>query len=275
MNDEDLLEGAGRPLAGGVAIALFTTGYDIEKDEAVSLSVVGVQGDVLFSKTVKPHNLESWDACKASGGLGMADVDEAPALYELEDELGDVLDGAAFIVSEHFEFMRTMLDRSWIALPAGKSEVDLGEAFRLSHGTDAYPDEPATVATLESICAYYGIECDRSSTDGVAQTTMRCYRALVEEFEAQRAAKGEEYWQAREQRLAEEAAVAGSASTVEQIRERRMVQMNALLWVAAGIIFTSLVIQLYQRGGDVGFMVVAGAAAVFAYVRAVINWNRK
>ncbi len=63
--------------------------------------------------------------------------------------------------------------------------------------------------------------------------------------------------------------------TVEQMRERRYTQMNALLWVAGGIIFTSLVIQLYQNGGDIGFMMIAGAAAAFCYIRAVINWNKK
>ena len=273
MNDEELLEGASRPLVGGVSLGLLTTGYDIEQDEVLSISVVDMQGTALFSKTVKPHNIDTWEAGAASGGIGPSDVEEAPALYELEDELSAVLENVEFIVTEHFDFVKAMLDRSWIALPKC-TEVDLVELFRLSHGTADYPDEPATVATTEAVCAYYDVTLDASNADEKARSLMKCYRCIVEEFESHRAAKGEEYWKERERRRAEEAAARGGAMTVEQMRERRYTQMNALLWVAGGIIFTSLVIQLYQRGADIGLMIIAGAAAAFAFFRAIANWPR-
>ena len=273
-SDEALIEGAKLPLEKGAAIGMFTTGYDVVNDETVAISIVDMNGSVLFSKKVKPHNREDWSACEASGGIGPEDVEEAQPLYELEDEMTEVLEPLEFVLCQHVDFVKAMLDRSWIAMP-NRVVVDVCELFRLSHCVKGYPEEPATVATIESIAEYYGFVMDVSTTEGVARAVNNAYRSIVGEFVQQRDAKGQEYWDAYEARMAEENSEQNAARTVEQMRERRYTQMNALLWVAGGIIFTSLVIQLYQNGGDIGFMMIAGAAAAFCYIRAVINWNKK
>lgn len=272
--DEALIEGAKLPLEKGAAIGMFTTGYDAVNDETVALSIVDMDGSVLFSEKVKPHNREDWSACEASGGIGPDDVTDAQPLYELEDELTEVLEPLEFVLCQHVDFTKAMFDRSWIALP-NRVVVDVCELFRLSHCAAGYPDEPATVATIEGIAEYYGFVIDLSSTEGIARAVNNAYRSIVGEFAQQRDAKGQDYWDAYESRMAEENSAQNAARSAEQIRERRYIQMNALLWVAGGIIFTSLAIQLFQNGGDIGFMIVAGAAAAFCYVRAVINWNKK
>ena len=273
-SDEALIEGAKLPLTGGVAVALLTTGYDVERDEAVEISIVDVDGRELFAKKVKPHNLEIWDPCEASGGIGPADVADAQALYEFEDEIMSILEGVEFVLCQHIDFLKAMLDRSWIALPKCV-QVDVCEVFRLSHSTAGHSGEPATVATLDGIVDYYGFSADTSTTTGVAHALALSYRSIVGEYVSERDAKGDAYWEAYEQRKAEQSASDNAANSVAQIRERRLNQMNALLWIAGGIIFTSLVIQLYQRGADIGLMIVAGAAAAFAYIRGIINWNKK
>jgi len=90
-SDEALIEGAKLPLEKGAAIGMFTTGYDVVNDETVAISIVDTNGSVLFSEKVKPHNREDWSACEASGGIGPEDVEEAQPLYELEDEMTEVL----------------------------------------------------------------------------------------------------------------------------------------------------------------------------------------
>ena len=274
MSDEALLEGCGLPIEGGAAIALFSTGYDVEEDEIVSFSLADANGAVLFDETVKPHNREGWAACDASGRIGPEDVEGAVALYEREDEIMELLDGVPYVVCVHVDFAKAMLDRSWISLPQTR-EIDLGELFRLSHGTSDRPGEPATAVSLEGISSYYGVPYDGTSTAAIARSTMDCYKAIVSEFREKRDAKGAAYWEERERRFSEAAAADGASSAAARMRERRMNQMNALLWVAGGLIFISLIIQLYQRGGDVGLMVVAGAAAVFSFLRAAANWNKK
>ena len=273
-SDEALVEGAKLPLEKGAAIGLFTTGYDVASDETVAISIVDMDGSVLFSEKVKPHNREEWSACEASGVIGPEDVAEAQALYELEDEMTEVLEELDFVLCQHVDFVKAMLDRSWIAMP-NRVVVDVCELFRLSHSAKGYPDEPATVATIEGISEYYGFVVDLSTTEGVARAVNNAYRSIVGEFVQQRDSKGQEHWDAYYERMAEQSSEDDDARRIAQLRERRYNQMNALLWVAGGIIFTSLVIQLYQNGGDIGFMIIAGAAAAFAYVRAVINWNKK
>ena len=272
-SDEALIEGAKLPLSGGVAIALLTTGYDVERDEAVALSIIDLDGNELFAHKVKPHNIESWQACEASGGIGPADVENEQALYEYEDEVMAVLEKAEFVLCQHLDFVKAMLDRSWIALPKCV-QVDVCEVFRLSHCTVGHAGEPATVATLEGMVDYYGFAADLSSTTGVARAISLSYRSIVGEYVRERDAKGAEYWEDYERRMAEQGLASNASDAAAQMRERRLNQMNALLWIAGGIIFTSLDIQLAQNGGDIGFMVIAGAAAAFCYIRGIVNWRK-
>ena len=286
ISDDELLAGASMPMEGGVCFAMLTTGFNTEIDEAVSLSVVAVgadadgeadadaDGELLFDEVVKPHNLEEWQAGPASGGIGPADVEDKEPLYALEDELSEVIDDAKFIVSQHIEFAKAILDHSWIALPNCQT-FDICELFRLSHASADYPEEPATVATVEEIASYYGLNVDLSTSANSAKAISTCYSALVREFKERRDAKGEEYWEERHRRLVAQQGTKEHAERVAAIRERRFTQMNALLWVAAGLIFVSLAIQMYQNGYDMGMIIVAGAAAVFMFTRAVINWRKK
>ena len=46
MSDEELLAGADMPLEGGVSLALLTTGYNGELDEAVSVSLADINGAI-------------------------------------------------------------------------------------------------------------------------------------------------------------------------------------------------------------------------------------
>ena len=271
--DEKLIELSELPSNNVVSFALRTTGYDTEEDEVVQLTIVDLDGKELFSKTVKPQNREEWEAGEASGGIGPADVEDAPELYQFEEEISDLFEQAAIVVGQHMTFADNVIESSWVTLPEYKG-FDIIEQFCLTHSTTDYRNEPATVATLEGIASYYGLEGDTSTTTGTAKLIGACYRKLAEEHAREREAKGAEYWERRERRLAEEAAKNESANTAVRIREKRLNQMNALLWVAGGLIFVSLIIQLYQRGGDISFMVVCGVAAAFSFIRAVVNFRK-
>ena len=58
------------------------------------------------------------------------------------------------------------------------------------------------------------------------------------------------------------------------MREHRFNQMNGLLWIAGALIFVSLAIQLYQRGGDIGVIIIAVAIAIFAASRGIVNFRK-
>ena len=207
------------------------------------------------------------------------DVEDCSELYQFEDEIIALFEKANLVVAEHVPFVLSMIEASWVSLPTCTS-IDLSERFRASHCALDYPGEPATAANLDGIAAYYGIGDASADEQPVkdlaaeAATVVACYRAFVAENAREREAKGEEYWRRRDERLAEEAARNATVDKAAAMREKRLNQMNGLLWVSGAIIFIALAIQLYQNGADVGLMVVCGAIAVFNIIRAVANFRK-
>lgn len=299
QGDERLLEVAQLPLQDGIAIAMHTTGYAMQGDEVVELAITDMEGKPLFAKRVKPQNIEDWQASEASGGVTPPDVADLQELYQYEDEVMELVENASFVVCEHLPFAHALMEASWIALPDYEG-FDLNEEFRKSHCTKDYRNEAATAVAFPDIVHYYGLDQRAEADASVAASNANslanpdeqdvaapsenviekaaliaaCYKKLVEEHASQRDAKGAAYWEAYERRLAEEAAQNASKDVVAQIREKRLNQMNGLLWISGAIIFISLVIQLYQRGYDTGFMVIAGAVAVFCLIRGIANFRK-
>ena len=270
QTDEKLLQLAQMPTEGGIAVAMRTTGYNVEEDEIIELVICDLNGKQLFAQRVKPQNVETWEPSEASGGISPADVAEHPELYQFEDEIMALFDQADIVVCEHLPFTQALVEGSWVTLPNFEG-FDLDEEFRLSHCTTDYRTEPATAVSLAGAAEYYGLRADDTSCLGQAALVAQCYRALVAEHEAKRIEKGAAYWEARDKRLAEEKAAQGRADATTALREKRYRQMNGLLWVAGAIIFASLVIQMYQRGFDAGLMVLAGIVSCFCLFRGIVN----
>ncbi len=270
---DKLVEESELPTEGVIALAIRATGYDTEDDEVVALSIVDLNGKELFAKTVKPQNKEEWGVSDASGNITPADVAEAPELFQFEEEISDLFENATLVVAQSTSFAEGIIEQSWVTLPAFEG-FDLVERFRAAHCTADYLGEPAAAASLQGIAEYYGLPAERPTLTDEARMVAQAYQAYVKEHVDERAARGPEYWKDHDERKAEENARIEAANAVIRKREKNFNRMNGLLWVAAGIIFTSLVIQLYQRGGDTGLMVVCGAFAVFAYFRAVANFRR-
>lgn len=271
--DERLIATSELPTEGGIAVALRTTGYDADEDEILELAIVDFAGNELFSQVVKPQNVEDWEHGDATGGIAPADVEGLPELYQSEQEISDLFENASIVVGQHMPFIENMFEQSWVTLP-DFTGFDLLEEFRTSHCTADYRTEPAAIAALSGIAQYYGYDADESTALSTAQAVATGYLAIVAEHAQEREAKGEAYWARRDEQLAEEKARDEGANRVAQLREKRFNQMNALLWVAGGLIFVSLIIQLVQREGDISLMVASGAAAIFCFIRAIINFRR-
>ena len=273
VTDEDLIEVSELPREGGIVLALRATGHDVESDEVVELSITDLDGKELFSKRVKPQNVESWQATDVSGGLSPADVEDADELFQFETEISELFENAEIVIAQHLPHAEAMIERGWITLP-DYDGFDIVERFRLSHCTTDYTREPATTASLESIAAYYGIDFATGTPSEEAATIAACYLALIDEHARERAAKGAAHWEARDARLAEENADAIRMEAVARMREHRLNQMNGLLWFSGAIIFTSVAINVYQNGPDLGFMFICIAAAIFCASRGVVNFRK-
>lgn len=273
IDDERLIELSEMPVQEGIAVAIRSTGFDANEDEVLEIALVDFSGNELFSQRVKPQNMEEWQPSEASGGLSPADVQEMPELYQFEEELSALFGKANIVVAKHLPFVESIIEQSWVTLP-GFEGFDVIEAFRETHCADDYHSSPASAASMEGIAGYYDLPGTSGSLADEARTILAAYRKIVGECAEKREQKGASYWQARDARLAEQAALDEKANAVVRKREKNLNRMNGMLWVASALIFVSLIIQLYQRGGDRGFMVACGAAAVFAIVRAVMNFRK-
>lgn len=293
--DEALIALSELPCERGIAFAVRSTGYE-QGAEVVELAIVDLDGNELFSQKVKPQNAESWEAGAASGGLSAEDVAEAPELFQFEDEITSLFEEAAGItdpmesagffsqksaesqapgalVAEHVRFSVAAIESSWVSLPSFEG-TDLVELFCQSHCTTDYPGEPATAAALPGIAAYYGLSQPDGTAIGEAQLVAACYRALVAEHQREREAKGAAHWERYDKGKEQERVEAARVQEVKDKREHRLNQMNGLLWIAGALIFVSLAIQLYQRGGDIGAIIIAGAIAAFAAIRGIANFRK-
>ena len=269
-SDEKLIETSELPLADGIAVALRSTGYSTDDDEALEVAIVDFDGNELFSHVVKPQNKEEWEASEATGGIAPSDVEEAPELYQFEEELSKLFEDASIVVGAHMPFITSMIESGWVTLPSFEG-FDIVERFLESHSSADYPNEPAVAATPEGIAAYYGLPAETPTLVDAARQAASCYKAIVREHAEQREAKGAAYWERYEQRKYEESAEQRARDEVIAKRERNINRINGVLWLCGGMIFTSIIIQMYQAGGDMSIMVVCGIAAVFCYIRAVMN----
>ena len=278
--DEELIARSEKETANGIAVAVRTTGYDLDFHEVVEIAITDLDGTVLFSRRVKPQNATDWQASEATGGLGPADVEDAEELYQFEDEVAELFEQARVVVAQHLAFAQGAIESSWVSLPAFDG-VDLVELFCQSHCTSDYPGKPATAAALPGIADYYGLpQVDGKmiavvpEAQAEAALAAACYRAIVAEHASERQAKGADYWRRYDESKADERAEDERRQAAARLREHRFNQMNGLLWIAGALIFVSLAIQLYQRGGDIGVIIIAVAIAIFAASRGIVNFRK-
>lgn len=265
-SDDVLIATSELPVEEGIAVAIRSTGYEVGVDEIVELSIADFQGNVLFSQVVKPQNIEDWSDATASGGIMPADVQDAPELYQFEDEISKLFENASVVVGEHVKFIHDIIEASWVSLPDCR-EYDLSEEFCASHFDAEYPGQPAAVVALPGMAGYYGIACDDSSTEGTARTVAACYVALIKEHAQVRLDKGTAYWESYEKRQEELKRSDKQAQAAQRLAELKTLRINTLLWLCAFAIISNLSVQLWMRGFDTGFVMIAAAAAVYMCVR--------
>ena len=269
---EALIEASELPVEAAIAISVRSTGYECDKDEALSLVLTDIEGKVLFFKQVKPQNVENWKASPASGLRGPVDVAQEPDLYQFEDEIVGIIKQASIVVGLHIEFAINMIEAGWITLPSFRP-FDLTEGFCLSHSETSYPLEPSPVTTLRDISDYYGLDfpvCDELDEISEAQLCAACYRELVQEHVREREKKSDSYWKTYQAKQADIDAAIALDEHKERMRKIKSARINAILWLCATTVFANLSVQLYVHGFDLGFTAIAAAAAIFFLVKCLM-----
>ena len=118
------------------------------------------------------------------------------------------------------------------------------------------------------VSVYYRIELpERSLCHAVRKQRSAAAPGAVKEHAQVRLDKGEDHWEAYRQRKEEERKNDTRAQQAERMKEIKTLRTNAILWLCAFTIFGNLAVQLYIRGADTGFVVIAAAAFVYVTAR--------
>ena len=247
------------------------TGLNGKRYEAVFLDPEGKPVQVSYEIT--PETEEYYEITLKTSGNGAA-YGGGEAVKGAFTELYAVPQDDDTVFTGWFDEKGVLITTDEALSYRGWNDAVLEARFEKKDGQTA-PTEPATAASIEDVARYYGIEPVSSTLVDSARTAVACYRALVQEHGAERQAKGEDYWERYRQARADEEARTRAGNEAMRKREQLLNRMNGMLWICGGLIFISLIIQLYQRGGDMSLMVVFGIVAVFAFVRGVMNLLKK
>ena len=76
-----------------------TTGLNPESDELLSLSIIDLEGNVLFYKYFKPENIAEWPAAEIINGISPEDVSNENPARMYVDEIQKIFNGADLLVT--------------------------------------------------------------------------------------------------------------------------------------------------------------------------------
>jgi len=77
---------------------LETTGLDPEQDEILEIAIVDENGDPMLNTLVRPVRHQEWPDAQRIHGISPADVEHAPTLADLTQQIRDSVEGRTVII---------------------------------------------------------------------------------------------------------------------------------------------------------------------------------
>lgn len=158
-----------------------TTGLDPEgNDEILSLSIVNLDGEVLFDELVKPERRKRWPKAAEINGITPAMVKDKKHLLEYGDQLRELWKNISLVVGYKVEFDTNFLYMSGLCLSPHVQEFDVMREFAPIWGKWNDYTNDWRWAKLAQCAKYYGItDFDAHSSLGDAEATRQCFLALI------------------------------------------------------------------------------------------------
>ncbi|MBR3159982.1 MAG: 3'-5' exonuclease [Atopobiaceae bacterium] len=99
-----------------------TTGLDKNKDEILQLTVISLEGEVLYDKLIKPKFAKRWGKAQILHGISPYDVQDAPTMEQEKEAIEAILAEADVIVGWNVRFDLDMLYANGIDVPIAKAK---------------------------------------------------------------------------------------------------------------------------------------------------------
>lgn len=156
-----------------------TTGLG-ENDEVLSLSVVNVDGDVLFDELIKPAHRQRWSEAQKIHGIAPKDVKNKKLLVDYEDELKKYFGKGCLLVGYNIDFDFNMLYQSGARFQC--ELFDVMDTYSQVHGKWSDWKQERLWSKLGQCAKHYGyrnFEAHGSLED--AKATAYCFNCLLED----------------------------------------------------------------------------------------------
>lgn len=158
-----------------------TTGLSKSKDEVLSLTIIDLEGTVLFDELIKPVRRQRWPKAEEINGISPAMVKDKKHLVDYEDFLVELWNRIDLVVGYNVEFDTGFLYASGLALKH-VDEFDVMKEFAPVNGEwNGYHQDYRWVK-LYQCASHYGIEdFDAHTSLGDTEATRKCFLALMDD----------------------------------------------------------------------------------------------
>lgn len=117
MNREILFNLTNVDIKNLISLDVETTGFTAGRDEILSLSIVGADGNKRFNSLIRPDILKRWEQSVRIHGITPEDVRDIPNFAAFRDEVQSIIDSASALVIYNAPFDISFLESAGIQVP--------------------------------------------------------------------------------------------------------------------------------------------------------------
>ncbi len=160
-----------------------TTGLDCTQDEILQVSLIDLEGNVVYDKYFKPKEITEWKDAEAVNGISPEMVKDAPCIDSERDTLNGIFAETDTIIGYNTSFDIQFLWSHGIKTPTELKFVDVMQDFAPIYGEWSEKHNDYKYKSLGVCAQYYGF--DWNSIDekahnslGDCYATLHCYKEM-------------------------------------------------------------------------------------------------
>lgn len=158
------------------------TGLKLEVDELLQVSIVDINGNILFNSYFKPY-VDSWKESEEYHHITPEMVENAPRITDKIPELNEILYSAEKIIGYNTIVDLNFLKKSGVFIPENAEIVDVQEDFAPIYGERDLSLNPRGYYKWQKLttCAdYYGYSFKAHDSLEDAKATLFCYNKIMD-----------------------------------------------------------------------------------------------
>lgn len=163
-----------------IVIDTETTGLKPGYDEVLQLSIVDLQGNVIFNELIKPQRRKTWKAAQEIHGISPNDVKDKNELPFYQDRLTEIFDNADTVIGYNLDFDLDMIRENGVEIH-NNGYFDMMAEFSDAHGAWSYTYDRPQYVKLTDCARFYGYKYKAHDALADAQATAHCFLKFVDE----------------------------------------------------------------------------------------------